>query len=96
MADKGQVLQLPDGANNGTVVYNDVTNQFQFIYVSADDEVLSKVSDTANGSFEPGDMILEGVATGADKPFFVTDSEGHIGADAGIAYTFDGGVYVQM
>ena len=96
LADKGQVLQLPDGANNGTVVYNDVTNQFQFIYVSADDEVLSKVSDTANGSFEPGDMILEGVATGADKPFFVTDSEGHIGADAGIAYTFDGGVYVQM
>ena len=96
LTDAGQVLQLPDGVNNGTVVYNDVNNQFQFIYVSADDEILSKVSDTANGSFEPGDMILEGVATGADKPFFVTDSEGHIGADAGIAYTFDGGVYVQM
>ena len=80
MTDAGQVLQLPDGVNNGTVVYNDVSSQFQFIYVSADDEILSKVSDTANGSFEPGDVILEGAATGADKPFFVTDGEGHIGA----------------
>lgn len=96
LADAGQVLQLPDGVNNGTVVYNDVSSQFQFIYVSADDEILSKVSDTANGSFEPGDVILEGAATGADKPFFVTDGEGHIGTDAGIAYTFDSGVYVQM
>lgn len=96
LADAGQVLQLPDGVNNGTVVYNDVSSQFQFIYVSADDEILSKVSDTANGSFEPGDVILEGAATGADKPFFVTDGEGHIGADAGIAYTFNSGVYVQM
>lgn len=42
LTDAGQVLQLPDGANNGTVVYNDVNSQFQFIYVSADDEVLSK------------------------------------------------------
>ena len=96
LTDAGQVLQLPDGVNNGTVVYNDVSSQFQFIYVSADDEILSKVSDTANGSFEPGDVILEGAATGADKPFFVTDGEGHIGADAGIAYTFNSGVYVQM
>ena len=41
-------------------------------------------------------MLLEGVGNGADKPFFVTDGEGHIGADAGIAYTFDSGVYMQM
>lgn len=29
LTDAGQVLQLPDGVNNGTVVYNDVNNQFQ-------------------------------------------------------------------
>lgn len=96
LADAGQVLQLPDGVNNGTVVYNDVNNQFQFNYISADGEILSMVSDAANGSFEQGGMLLEGVGNGADKPFFVTDGEGHIGADAGIAYTFDSGVYMQM
>lgn len=82
--------------NNGTVVYNDVNNQFQFNYISADSEILSMVSDVANGSFEQGGMLLEGAGNGADKPFFVTDGEGHIGTDAGIAYTFDSGVYVQM
>ena len=96
LTDAGQVLQLPDGANNGTVVYNDVNNQFQFNYISADSEICSMVSDAANGSFEPGGVILEGASNGADKPFFVTDGEGHIGTDAGIAYTFDSGVYVQM
>lgn len=96
LTDAGQVLQLPDGVNNGTVVYNDVNNQFQFNYISADSEILSMVSDVANGSFEQGGMLLEGAGNGADKPFFVTDGEGHIGADAGIAYTFDSGVYMQM
>ena len=96
LTDAGQVLQLPDGVNNGTVVYNDVNNQFQFNYISADSEILSMVSDVANGSFEQGGMLLEGAGNGADKPFFVTDGEGHIGTDAGIAYTFDSGVYVQM
>ena len=88
---------MPDGVNNGTVVYNDVNNQFQFNYISADGEILSMVSDAANGWFvRTGRMLLEGVGNGADKPFFVTDGEGHIGADAGIAYTFDSGVYMQM